>query len=70
MLEQSRAGIQSLRKHVTEHLDRLEELDEQMHMASTADDYFRVLQTITPLSRAIRNLHATLQQGRADAAGS
>jgi len=57
-------GIQSLRKHVSEHLDRLEALDEQLHVAQTADDYFQVLQVITPLSRASRNLHATLQQAR------
>jgi hypothetical protein len=57
-------GIQALRKHVTEFMDRVEKLDDECQSAVTADDYFHILQEITPLFRTIRNLHATLQEAR------
>lgn len=57
-------GIQALRKHVTEFVDRVEKLDDECQSAVTADDYFRILQQVTPLFRTIRNLHAALQEAR------
>jgi hypothetical protein len=57
-------GSQSLRKHVAEFMERIERLDDEFQAAATADDYFHILQEVTPLYRTIRNLHATLQQAR------
>jgi hypothetical protein len=57
-------GIPSLRKHVAEFMERIETLDDEFQAAATADDYFRILQEVTPLFRTIRHLHATLQQAR------
>lgn len=57
-------GIQALRKHVAEYAERIQALDDQLQQATTADDYFRVLQEVAPLYRAARNLHAALQQAR------
>jgi hypothetical protein len=57
-------GIQALRKHVAEYAERFQALDDQLQLATTSDDYFRVLQEVGPLYRAARNLHAALQQAR------
>jgi hypothetical protein len=57
-------GIQSLRKHVAEFMERIEKLDDEFQAAATADDYFQILQEVTPLFRTIRHLHATLQEAR------
>ncbi|MEX2142947.1 MAG: hypothetical protein WD894_27065 [Pirellulales bacterium] len=57
-------GIQALRKHVAEFMERIEKLDDEFQAAATADDYFRILQEVTPLFRTIRHLHATLQEAR------
>jgi hypothetical protein len=57
-------GIQSLRKHVGEFMERIEALDDDFQSAATADDYFRILQTVTPLFRTIRHMHSTLQEAR------
>jgi hypothetical protein len=57
-------GIQSLRKHVGEFLERIERLDDEFQAAAAADDYFQILQEVTPLYRTVRNLHATLQEAR------
>jgi hypothetical protein len=58
------SGIPALRKHVTEFVERVEKLDDECQSAVSADDYFRILQEVTPLFRTIRNLHATLQEAR------
>lgn len=57
-------GVQSLKKHLAQYAELIESLDNQLQAAVDSDDYFRVLQAITPLYRAARNLHATLQQAR------
>jgi hypothetical protein len=57
-------GILSLRKHVAEFMERIERLDDEFQAAATADDYFHILQEVTPLYRTIRHLHATLQEAR------
>src|SRR5215469_7779893 len=57
-------GVQSLKKHLGEYADEALRLDAQLDEASSAEDYFGVLQSISPLYRAARNLHAALQQAR------
>jgi len=58
------ASSLSLKKHIAEFSDRVEALDNLLQNASRADDYYQLLQTITPLHRTSRNLHAALQQAR------
>jgi hypothetical protein len=57
-------GAMSLKKHLAEFTDRVEALENQLQIASGADDYFRLIQAVAPLHRTSRNLHATLQQAR------
>ncbi|HVX61526.1 MAG TPA: CorA family divalent cation transporter [Pirellulales bacterium] len=58
------SGVMALKKHVAEYAERLEALDDQLQTAGSSDDYFRVLQSLAPLYRAARNMHAALQQAR------
>lgn len=58
------AGVQALKKHVAEYAERVETLEDQLLQAQASEDYFRVLQSIAPLCRAGRNMHAALQQAR------
>jgi hypothetical protein len=57
-------GPQALKRHVTEFAERAEELEQRWQSAETAADYYLLLRTLAPLHRAVRNLHATLQQAR------
>ena len=53
-----------LKRHVAAFAERAEELERDWQDATTAADYFDLLQALAPLHRATRNLHATLQQAR------
>jgi CorA-like Mg2+ transporter protein len=57
-------GLPILKRHVASFAERAEELERAWQDASTAADYFVLLQELAPLHRAVRNLHATLQQAR------
>jgi hypothetical protein len=58
------AGAQALKKHVAEYTARIDELDLRLQSAEAAEDFFSVLQALSPLHRACHNLHAALQEGR------
>lgn len=53
-----------LKKHVAEFAERAEQLELDLQQAICAADYFQLLQSIGPLHRTSRNLHAALQQAR------
>jgi hypothetical protein len=53
-----------LKKHVTLFMVLAETLEIDLHNASSAHDYFCLLQATAPLQRASRNMHAALQQAR------
>ena len=57
-------GPQALKRHVTEFAERVDEIERQWQNAVTSEDYYQLLQTIAPLHRTTRHLHATLQQAR------
>jgi hypothetical protein len=57
-------NAQALKRHLAEFAERIEQLDDELEAADRADDYFRVLQAVTPLHRTAHHLHATLQQAR------
>lgn len=57
-------GPQALKKHVAEFAEHAEELEKRWQSAESATDYYLLLRALAPLHRAVRNLHATLQQAR------
>lgn len=57
-------GLASLERHVDEYSERIEELDQRVDAAIRSEEYFRALNELTPLLRAARNLHRTLQDAR------
>lgn len=57
-------GISHLQHHVESYVEAVEQLEKQLDVAQQAKDFFRVLRASVPLSRAIRNMHNTLQQAR------
>jgi hypothetical protein len=58
------AGRAALARHIDEFADLLEGLESRWREATSADEYFAVLNAAAPLHRAARHLHQTLQQAR------
>jgi Mg2+ and Co2+ transporter CorA len=57
-------GINALKTHLDEYDDVLSRLDRLEEVASTSEDSFEILEQLTPLHRATRNLHNVLQEAR------
>jgi hypothetical protein len=57
-------GAQSLKRHVAEFAERVEQLEKQWLSAEAAAGYYELLRAIAPLHRTLRHLYATLQQAR------
>jgi hypothetical protein len=57
-------GIKALEKHLGEYAQAVEKLEDAEDRAQLADEYFPILQAITPLRRAAKNLHDVLQEAR------
>ncbi len=57
-------GIKALEKHLGEYERAVEKLEDAEDRARVADDYFPILQAITPLHRSTRNLHGVLHEAR------
>jgi len=62
--QQKAAGIKQLINHLQEYAQMERDFTQQYHNAKNAQDYFLILQHLTPLNRSIKNLHATLQSAR------
>lgn len=60
-LEQQNCG---LKRHVEEYQNAIDKVEESAASVKDAEDYFEVLERITPLYRASRNMHGALQQAR------
>lgn len=58
------AGLFSLRKHIEEFSLAAEKFNEEYKQAQTAEDYFQILEEMSPLRHAAKNLHTTLQAAR------
>ena len=58
------SGVQALGRHLDEYAEALQRLEETEEQAETSDQYFPLLQAITPLHRAARNMYDVLQQAR------
>jgi Mg2+ and Co2+ transporter CorA len=54
----------ALATHLDEYEAAIDKLDAQEAAARTSQEYFEILQALTPLVRATHNLHETLQEAR------
>ena len=58
------SGIQLLNAHIQSYNQAESELQKRYEEAEEAEDYFELLEEMTPLRRATRNLRSTLQTAR------
>jgi hypothetical protein len=61
---ESVSGANALHAHFEQWRKAIDELEDLMQEAPSADKYFTVLQRSSPLLRTIRNTHLTLQEAR------
>ena len=57
-------GPAAVMKHLKEYDQRLEVLERMEDEARQAEDHFLILESLSPLHRAIRNMHSVLQDLR------
>jgi len=57
-------GLGALKEHVATYEKTVDALEERLHRARSASDYFDILREAAPIARAARNLHKTLQEAR------
>ena len=57
-------GLGSITKHIDQYDQRLGELERLEDEAKSAEDQFLILEALSPLHRAIRNMHSVLQELR------
>lgn len=57
-------GVNALNKHLDEYEDAVAELDRLEEEAGSSAEYLEILERLTPLHRAGRNLYLTLQDAR------
>lgn len=57
-------GIQPLMKHLREYEQVENQLSRRYEEADSADDYFELLESMSPVRHSARNLHSTLQSAR------
>ncbi len=58
------SGSQVLSRHLTEFADVIERYDQQEDDATGIADYYSILEGMSPVHRAVRNLHTALQEAR------
>ena len=58
------SGVSALNKHLDEYEDVIAQLDLQEEKAKSAEDYFELLEQLSPIYRAARNQHQVLQDAR------
>jgi hypothetical protein len=57
-------GLKVLQEHLQIYRKRVQELDDEIDVATTAGQLYGVLRNLTPLARASRSLHRALQEAR------
>ena len=57
-------GINALNKHLEEYEELIATLDRLEEQATTASEYFAILEQLSPVYRAAKNLHSVLQEAR------
>lgn len=58
------SGLGSFQQFLANYENRIDQLEAMEAKASTADDYFSVIDAATPLNRSIHNAHSVLQEAR------
>jgi hypothetical protein len=58
------SGIQAVNSHLDQYAEMLQKRDEQEERAASVEDYFRVLEALSPLVRSARNQHHVFQEAR------
>ena len=58
------SGINAVNKHLDDYEDVIARLDRQEEESQSAEDYFDVLEQLSPIHRAARNQHRVLQEAR------
>jgi hypothetical protein len=58
------SGTTAMNRHLEEYADVIEKYDRQEEAADEAEDYFNVLNGLSPVLRAARHLHQVLQEAR------
>jgi CHASE3 domain sensor protein len=58
------AGIHALAVHIDEYEDAVARLDRLEAQATTVDEYFHILEQLTPIHRSTRNMYDVLQEAR------
>ena len=57
-------GLNAVNKHLDDYNSIIARLDKEEDEATSADDYFALLDHLAPLLRAARNMHNVLQEAR------
>jgi len=57
-------GLKNLQEHLQVYRKRVQELDDEIDVATTAKQLYGVLRHLTPVARAARSLHRALQEAR------
>lgn len=57
-------GPKSIGLHLDEYVNRLVELEAREEESQSSEEYFKILSELSPILRAARNMHQTLQQAR------
>jgi hypothetical protein len=58
------SGIQAVNKHLDEYAELLQKHDEQEENATSVEDYFHVLEALSPLMRSARHQQLVFQEAR------
>jgi hypothetical protein len=58
------SGVQAIMRHLDEYADLLQKHDEQEENATNVEDYFQVLEALSPLMRSARHQHLVFQEAR------
>ena len=62
-------GINALNRHLDEYEELINSLDRMEEQATTSNEYFTILEQLSPVHRAATNLHNVLQAARNSNAG-
>lgn len=64
LTDQTGNGSAALDRLVTEYHDRLDDLDRRERLAETPEEYFEIIQEVTPTNRSVNNMLKALQVAR------
>ncbi len=58
------SGIEGLNRHLNEYEEVISRLDRLEEQATTSTEYFAILEQLSPVQRAVTNMHKVLQSAR------